>query len=255
MPTQRGPRPWPTRCPSASLRSRRTRTGARPCSPRRADTDPARACWRGVARRDDEAEMAIEAGAAQNRDDLVAQCARGDAERQAGGRAARRRPAASGYSTSVDAEHLVEDHGLCADERRRSAGRPRLAARRSLIARNAADVVEPEVVAGSTRRVRASTPSSREHCLVRPQVQRLGVGEHAVEVEDDGADHRPVRTASRRPGSGLQPVLARRDRAFVLGIEDAERVIGAVEVEIVDAAARPVEIEVAAALIGLAFRS
>ena len=35
-----------------------------------------------------------------------------------------------------------------------------------------------------------------EHGLVREQVQRLGVGEHAVEVEDDGADvgHQRIRS-------------------------------------------------------------
>ena len=87
--------------------------------------------------------------------------------------------------------------------------------------------------------------------LIRPQMKRLGVGEDAVEVEDDGPDL----SHQRSPLAGLdrhrQPVLARWNRALVLGIEDAERVIGPVEIELVDAAAPQIQIEVAAALIGL----
>src|SRR5436190_1674712 len=52
------------------------------------------------------------------------------------------------------------------------------------------------------------------------------------------------------PDGYLQPALLRRIGTVVTRVEQAERVIRAVEIQIVDAAGGPLEIEIAPALVG-----
>src|SRR5688500_16939199 len=71
---------------------------------------------------------------------------------------------------------------------------------------------------------------------------------------------RRSRTQSRKSRGGqllarangdLQAILARRDRTDVFDIEHAERVIRAIEIEIVDSGRGPVEVQIPPALIRL----
>ena len=82
-------------------------------------------------------------------------------------------------------------------------------------------------------------------------MQRFGVDQHAVEVEDDRRDHFGRSEQLAGAHRDRQPVLAWRHRTVVGRVEDAERMVGAVEVEIVDARRRPLEIEVAPAGVGI----
>src|SRR5207248_866838 len=84
------------------------------------------------------------------------------------------------------------------------------------------------------------------------EVQRLAVGDDAVEVEDDRAKRhlrgRPCFASNlfARADWNLQTVLGRRIWTLVRGVVVAVRVVRAVEVELVDALRIPIEIEIPA---------
>ena len=83
------------------------------------------------------------------------------------------------------------------------------------------------------------------------EMQRLGVGDDAVEIENDGADHQAF-SLMRSPAriGDLQLIFTRRERTYPLRVEVAVRVVGPVEIELVDAGRGAIEVEIAAGRVG-----
>ena len=203
----------------------------------------------GVPGGDDELEVTFEAGPAQDRLNLVAERARRNPQRQRRAQPldaapprdrARRSASRIASMTAVFAPPSGQCPARSSFQSARLAQRPQRG-----------HVVEPDVLLVVLVALERE-PVLAEHRLIRAQVQRLGIGEHAVEIEDDGADRcRPVGASARR----LDRAPAAGSRAAESGtrsrVEDAERVIGPVEIEIVEPRRRAIEIEIASALVGL----
>ena len=102
------------------------------------------------------------------------------------------------------------------------ARRPAAAPRSRAIASNAPDIVESEV-AVVVLAFGERDAAFGEHVAEGAEVQRLAVGDHAVEVEHDRADHgvqapRLVFQLLSGVDRHLEPVFRRRVRALVAAL-------------------------------------
>src|SRR4051794_1385829 len=148
---------------------------------------------------DDEPEMSIETGAAENRLDFMTQRARGDPQwiSRRHQLDARRRTWIENVSrldSRLDAR--IKDAGLLVDQRANRRGVQRYAVALAQL-RESSFIVIAKII-GVVVLARKFDAESREYLLIRPKVQRFGVGEHPVEVKHDGCDHGTPINVSRR---------------------------------------------------------
>ena len=187
----------PTRSPTASPRSPRSRPPADPARPIAAESS-ATARWYGsgaglLARRifggDDGGKVARQVGAVEHAADFHAERAGGD-RRSAPPAAARRiASAAPGNSTESSCSSASMRAALSAVEAVAARSTDKDRARSVAIAWNAASIVVAEIPRRSSRARDRSMPRRRQHVAKGAEMQRLAVGDDAVEVEDDRAQH------------------------------------------------------------------